>query len=201
MEFMNTDGDNRSNSYRHIMKEILIIDVESTCWDKTISATDVQISEIIEVGMSLFKYSENIIERIPSIFIKPQFSTVSQFCENLTGITQDKLDNVGIPFPQAIETIELLGLEKYPWASWGDYDRKIFHNNCQLHNVPYPWNDKHTNIKQCFSDLYLFGKKRCGMKEALNLLKMPLIGQHHSGGDDAYNIARILQRMTKDHAE
>lgn len=196
MEFMNTDGDYRSNSYRHIMKELLIIDVESTCWE---NKSEDQVSEIIEIGMALYKYCDDIIERFPSIFIKPQFSKVSPFCEKLTGITQEKLNSVGIPFKEAMKTIGYLGLNEYPWASWGDYDKKMFVNNCQLHKAAYPLNSNHTNIKKVFSDLYLFSKRRCGMKEALDKLKMPLIGQHHSGGDDAYNIARIWRRMICDH--
>ncbi len=45
-------------------------------------------------------------------------------------------------------------------------------------------------IKQVFADWK--GVRRCGMTAALDLLGLPLSGTHHRG-DDARNIARILQ--------
>ena len=37
--------------------------------------------------------------------------------------------------------------------------------------------------------------KRLGMHQALNYLKIPLVGTHHRGKDDAYNIAKIMYRL------
>lgn len=36
-----------------------------------------------------------------------------------------------------------------------------------------------------------------GMQKALDYLKLPLIGTHHRGVDDASNIASILEVMMK----
>ena len=38
--------------------------------------------------------------------------------------------------------------------------------------------------------------KRLGMHQALNYLKIPLVGTHHRGKDDAYNIAKIMHCLS-----
>jgi inhibitor of KinA sporulation pathway (predicted exonuclease) len=39
------------------------------------------------------------------------------------------------------------------------------------------------------------GIRPCGMKRALELMGIPLDGQHHRGVDDARNIAKIARVM------
>ncbi|MCI0413076.1 hypothetical protein L0222_09775, partial [bacterium] len=51
--------------------------------------------------------------------------------------------------------------------------------------------NRHLNLKAAFARLR--GIKRCGMAAALNILGIPLLGQHHRGIDDARNIARIAK--------
>ena len=74
---------------------VLAIDFEATCWDHkpTYSLETVvdPISEIIEVGMAMLDTDTGEIVR-EQYFVKPLASTVSPFCTQLTGITQEKLD-------------------------------------------------------------------------------------------------------------
>ncbi|MEP0850452.1 hypothetical protein NC991_08590 [Funiculus sociatus GB1-A4] len=80
------------------------------------------------------------------------------------------------------------------WASYGDYDRNQFQKQCQSHSIKYPFGSRHINVKTLFSLIHTLPEE-VGMDMALEILKLPLEGTHHRGGDDAWNIATILSRL------
>jgi inhibitor of KinA sporulation pathway (predicted exonuclease) len=51
----------------------------------------------------------------------------------------------------------------------------------------------HINLKQMFAERS--NRKPCGMKKALDSMRIPLTGTHHRGIDDALNISK-LAKMT-----
>lgn len=55
--------------------------------------------------------------------------------------------------------------------------------------------NEHINIKERFQEVTQH-PKRLGIHQALNYLKIPLVGTHHRGKDDAYNIAKIMHRLS-----
>lgn len=171
-------------------KEVLVIDVESTCWEGNPPAG--QQSEIIEIGLSLVDRGDLLVRKMGSIIVKPQISSVSPFCTKLTTLTQADVDK-GISFKEACSRIQ----KKYgdiAWASWGDYDRVQFERVCKALKVKYPFGRRHLNIKELFAQVYDI-KKGPGMDRALEMMNLELVGTHHRGDDDAYNIARILAKM------
>ena len=52
----------------------------------------------------------------------------------------------------------------------------------------------HINVKSLLAIIYALPDE-IGIAQALALLKLPLEGIHHRGGDDAWNIARILAEL------
>lgn len=84
--------------------------------------------------------------------------------------------------------------------SWGDYDRNMFHDMNALwksgNGGLYPFGSTHTNLKNLFS--LVFGlPKEYGLKAAMDLLGLEFKGTQHDGADDAYNTARVLQRVLR----
>lgn len=172
--------------------KINVIDVESTCWD---TKTD-NISEIIQIGITQVNLTyPGLMSGTHSVFIKPTRSDkLSEFCKELTGLTDEDVFYYGIPFQEAIRELRVSHkIHRLPWASWGDYDRKKFVEDAELNNVPYPMSMQHLNLKLMYSTLTR--SSRLGMDKALENLGLELIGRHHDGGDDAFNIARILLQM------
>lgn len=170
-------------------EQILVIDIEATCWEDKIPKG--QKNEIIEVGICILDTTFSY-ERVSSdsIIVKPQ-SEVSEFCTQLTTLTQADVDK-GISLKEACDILQTKYLSKqYPWASYGAYDRKLFERECRTKGIEYPFNSKHINVKQWIMKT-LNLKKRVGMVGALNILDFPLEGTHHRGVDDAWNIAKIL---------
>jgi inhibitor of KinA sporulation pathway (predicted exonuclease) len=173
----------------HKFDKIVIVDVESTCWEGGTPAG--QISEIIEIGICTLDLHSGAIEQNEGILIKPQDSTVSDFCTQLTTITPDMVEN-GISFAEACTKLETEYLSKNRvWASYGAYDHTMFVNQCSRLKIPYPFSNKHINVKTLFS-LKSRMSKEVGMSGALRQLGFELEGTHHRGVDDARNIAKIL---------
>jgi inhibitor of KinA sporulation pathway (predicted exonuclease) len=173
---------------RHLDK-ILVIDVESTCWEGRTPAG--QESEIIEIGLCLLDVGTLQREEKHSVLVRPERSTVSAFCTSLTTLTQADVEG-GVSLREACQTLaDTFNAKRRTWASYGDYDRRQFERTCRAQGVPYPLGTSHVNVKNLFALAHGL-RREVGMARALSMLGLPLEGTHHRGGDDAYNIAGIL---------
>ncbi|MFE1592414.1 exonuclease domain-containing protein [Nocardia sp. NPDC058705] len=166
-----------------------VVDVEATCWLG--DPPSGQTNEIIEIGITVVDLATRTRVSKHGIIVRPTRSTVSDFCTELTTLTQEQVD-AGVDFAEACRllTTEFAAGER-PWASWGDYDRKQFRTQCAAADVEYPFSSEHTNAKQVFAESYDL-KRRPGMDRALQIACIPLEGTHHRGDDDAWNIAALI---------
>ena len=84
------------------LDRILVVDVESTCWEGEPPAG--QMSEIIEIGLCMVDVAA--LERVErrSILVRPACSTVSAYCTQLTTLTQADVDG-GIPLAEACRVL------------------------------------------------------------------------------------------------
>lgn len=172
--------------------KVLIVDLESTCWEGY-TAPPGQENEIIEIGICTLDANSLEAGEKRSLLVRPTGSIVSEFCTQLTTITQAMVDEGGMGFADACALLETeYHSRNRLWASWGGYDRRMFHDQCKRRQVRYPFHDKHANLKRVFADH--FGE-RAGMTRALELAGLKLQGTHHRGDDDAWNTARLLQWM------
>ncbi len=172
---------------------INVIDIESTCWNSESKG----ISEIIEIGITELEVKTMKILTSSSIYVKSENSKVSEFCYDLTGISQRILDDEGISFNQACNILRgEYNSKNRIWASYGEYDKNMFNDQCSRENINYPFGNKHVNVKTLFALKYKLDKE-VGMDTALKMLNISLEGKHHSGKDDAKNIGKILKEILK----
>jgi inhibitor of KinA sporulation pathway (predicted exonuclease) len=171
------------------LDHVIVVDVESTCWDGGPPAG--QVSEIIEIGVCPLELTTGRRLGKRSILIRPTRSAVSEFCTRLTTLTPEQVER-GTTFTEACELLrkEYQTRERV-WASFGDYDRTMFETQCEATGVPYPFGPRHLNVKTLFA-IARGLPHEVGMGEALGLMGVPLEGTHHRGDDDAWNIAGIL---------
>lgn len=176
------------------MLKILVIDLEALCWDKQPERRNEM--EIIEIGCVVLETAPDkqweILDKF-SLLVKPQHEQVSQFCEDLTGITQKALEDGGMELAEAMEILK--ETHATLWCSWGMWDYDTFKRECQYKDIKM-WQMlpiAHLNAKALFSAKYRTGKK--GLSSALGHLGMPFIGTPHRGMDDAENIAEILRKI------
>jgi inhibitor of KinA sporulation pathway (predicted exonuclease) len=171
------------------LDRILVIDVESTCWQG--DPPKGQDHEIIEIGLCVLDVATGQRLENPSILVRPEHSKVSSYCTQLTTLTQQDVDG-GMPFPEACHRLQ----QRYHsrqrlWASYGDYDRRQFQRECSAHGIDYPFGDGHLNVKSLVAVVNNL-RHETPLDEAMAMYGFPLEGTHHRGADDAWNIARIL---------
>lgn len=171
--------------------QILVVDIESTCWKEPRIEN---IGEIIEIGICPIDTESGDVLEAKSIMVKPEHSKVSKFCTELTTLTQDDVDS-GTSFKDACNIlVNEYNSKKYVWASYGSYDKTQFDTQCKRGHIEYPFSKAHINVKILFALRYSL-RRDIGMEKALKLLDMPLTGTHHRGIDDARNIANILSKI------
>ena len=179
---------------KRLLDQLLIIDVEATCWEGSPPAD--QESEIIEIGICTIDIASGDRLQRQSILVRPEHSIVSPFCTQLTTLTQEQVDE-GISFAEACVLLKKQYLsQQRVWASYGDYDRQQFERQCRSYGVSYPFGIRHVNIKVLFALLHALPHD-VGMDEALRIVNIPLEGTHHRGGDDAWNIAALASAILK----
>jgi inhibitor of KinA sporulation pathway (predicted exonuclease) len=171
---------------------IVVVDVEATCWGGEIPPG--QEHEIIEIGICPLEIATGKRHPKRSILVKPEKSTISDYCTNLTTLTQDQI-NTGISLHEACIILEKEFLTKErAWASWGDYDREKFKQECESKHIKYPFGPRHINIKNLFA-IEMKLAKEVDLTVAMNILKLPFEGIVHRAVDDAFNMALILSKL------
>lgn len=171
----------------------IIVDLEATCWER--DRHQQSRMETIEIGAVLMADADAESTEEFSVFIKPvREPKLSDFCTELTTITQADVDGAA-PFPIAFrQFLEWIGPEPFIWCSWGAYDRTQLKQDCKNHGMAYPQAmERHLNLKPLFVKKH--NNKRCGMKKAMEILGLEATGTHHRGIDDARNIAKIARTI------
>jgi inhibitor of KinA sporulation pathway (predicted exonuclease) len=174
--------------------EILIVDLEATCWEYDRIPAG-QKTDIIEIGICEFNRTTRAISKKQSIYVIPERSKISKFCTDLTGITPKLIKEKGIHFEEACEKIRSeYHSNVLTWSGFGDFDKEQMMQQCDYLGIENPFSEQYLNIMHQFrahNGLY----KMMGLKRALKSMNMEFEGNHHSGADDAYNAAKILREI------
>jgi 3'-5' exoribonuclease 1 len=170
----------------------VIVDLESTCWQKR---ARLERKEIIEIGAVILDATTLRVVREFSSFVRPiKEPLLSDFCRSLTTIRQIDVDQADDFKTVWVRFLEWVGADPFVMYSWGMYDLDHLQVECRRHGVAFPGSfQQHIDLKGEFARVK--GREACGMKRALALLGLPLEGTHHRGIDDARNIARIAQAV------
>ncbi|CAB9519090.1 ERI1 exoribonuclease [Seminavis robusta] len=196
---------------------LLILDFEATC-DK---GGNPKPQEIIEWPTLALSVATGKVEKVFHHYVKPTIKPVlSDFCTELTGITQSQVD-AGKPLIDVMQMhlqwlsdnrlVPLYDEQGSPTSCTGEGQRTFLYTSCgdwdlrtglatQLSHlgVPVPSTFSNwINVKIAFQNVYA-SKKPGGMAEMLKRLGLELEGHHHSGIDDCRNIAMICQALLKD---
>ncbi|HEY1067812.1 MAG TPA: 3'-5' exonuclease [Pirellulales bacterium] len=172
----------------------LIIDLEATCSND--GGVPREEMEIIEIGAVMMSSRTYEVEAEFSSFVRPvQNPHLTEFCTELTTIRQDQVD-AAASFPVVLRefTTWMHRFDDALFCSWGDYDRSQFERDCEFHDVRYPFESGHFNVKEAFAQTFSL-RKKLGVDAAVRRLGLKFQGTHHRGLDDARNIAQIVRRV------
>jgi inhibitor of KinA sporulation pathway (predicted exonuclease) len=180
---------------------ICILDFEATCWEYDNENNDKR--EIIEFPSVLYQVNDNKIAIFISEFqeyVRPTINPVlSSFCTDLTGITQETVNNADIFENVYMRHQQWLfsHIGNYPcyFLTVSHFDlAKFLPNelrNKQIGSYPKTYS-RYIDIQSDFENLYGY---KLGLTNMLNVLGMKFNGRHHSGIDDCRNTARIFLHL------
>lgn len=171
------------------VERLLVIDLESTCWDGV--PPEDQAPEIIEIGVCVLDGRRGERLARESILVRPERSTISPYCAQLTTLTPEKMARA-VPFAHACAVLRRkYSAPRRVWASYGDDDRRKFERQCAARGVPLPFSASYLDIKSLFA-LLMGLDHEVSLLAALEQLGLPSEGTHHRGVDDAWNAAGLL---------
>jgi len=183
------------------MQRLLIVDLESTCWENHIAPSGARQSvdemEIIEFGCVIATRAGEVLDK-RSFLVRPRVNPeLSPFCQQLTTISQAMVDAAPL-FTEVVPEIDAW-LSQWSdltyWASWGNYDRRhIAAQSRREGAMPDFMHLPHLNLKTIWKNT-TGERKRNGLGSALKYHNLAFEGQPHRGIDDACNMARLLPCM------
>lgn len=195
-------------SYASSQHYICVLDFEANC----VESNDRSVNEIIEFPSVLYHWNllENDFKEVSRYqdYVKPiKNPKLSKYCTDLTGITQEQVDN-GISFPESFrghydwlkKNINPVLLDYCTtFVTCGNWDLEtMLPKDCSRHGIIY-YPDiykRFINIKKSYQNT-LNTPKQFGLANMLKLAKMNMEGRHHSGIDDCHNTGRLFHYLIK----
>lgn len=180
------------------MKRYAVVDLECTCWGREDASRSFH--ETIEIGLIFLDESFQKTGEMCFFTFPKYHRDLSQYCTDLTGITQGMLNSKGIEFSDAIYQIrQEVGTDEVVLCSWGEFDKKQLIDDCNRWGVDYPFSEEHVNIKEEFAEKT--HHKKCGLQKACRLFGLRFNGTPHRGIHDANMAAEVFHRLRKDNAK
>lgn len=178
-------------------QKFLVIDLEGTCFE---GANAFELSDVIEIGLALLDTQKMQEALRLQWYTRPTMTLVSDFCTKLTGIHPHHV-NGAASFAQRMKDLDHF-IDEHNltlWGSYGGYDRNQFQRQCRREGLPNPMDRlEHINLKKIVTTHLGLGKKRPGLRKALEVAGLEHEGLIHSGVDDAHNILRITTTILKE---
>lgn len=180
-------------------KYLAVIDFEATCMENEF----INPQEIIEFPVHILNSSDSSTKARFHHYVKPiHHPQLTEFCTNLTGITQEVVD-LGKTFAEVWyefrEFMEFHGLSENNtvFCISGDWDLKtMWPNQAKLVGLQTPpYFERWVNIKTlCGNE---FAQLPKNIIQLLDILGLKHVGHHHSGIDDVENIRNCVKFMLR----
>lgn len=157
--------------------------------------------EIISIGVVKFSLKTRKVDKFYSI-IKPKIQTIlSERCKEITGLTQEDINN-GIDFRESMKLLEKwIGDGKVIFISWGKEDIKALKNNSRLYGnenqIVYKARKNYIDFQKEFSYYHENMNQVISLKNSIELLGMKFKGEQHNALNDAYNLYRVYRKYSK----
>lgn len=165
---------------------ILVVDFELTCWEK--DQPEGEVSEIIEIGLSEVDIETLTIKKTDSYLVLPEYSTISEYCSNLTGITTQRMKKQGRALSEVSNALKKnWGSASKAWMAWGN-DREAILLDCIRKKIENPFSEAFHNIGQQFT-MMSGSTTSIGLNKAFEIMDMQRTGTAHTAGGDAQDTA------------
>lgn len=183
----------------NLPEKFVVYDLEWTAWEgskeRGWSGPD-EHREVFDIG-GVFVSGEDFkvggtFRSLVKLEVVPKLPKYSQ---DLTGITQEEIDQEGIPFSQALKDFDEF-TKGHDIYNWGTGDPKAIEESCRLKNLAYPFEGRTHDIRDIFfaHDIPANEYMSSTIVEAFGEKNQRTI---HQGLDDALNIVEALKLLKK----
>ncbi|KAL4437325.1 hypothetical protein ABPG75_004464 [Micractinium tetrahymenae] len=186
---------------KQLFDYLLVLDIEATC-DRD-KAAQLLPQEIIELSCVIVDTAAcSVRPGSWQCYVKPdQHPVLTEFCTELTGITQAQVD-AGVPLKTALEQLDawlreqgLIGQGKtFSPLTWRDWDLKVMMaSECKWRKIEQP------KYLRRWIDLsavwFKHSTKRGNLRASVEAAGLAWQGRAHSAIDDAFNTARLAVKL------
>lgn len=135
-------------------------------------------------------------------YVHPEFGILDYFITNLTGIEKGQIKNAPKLKDALIHMADWLGEREYKVFAWSKSDYWQLDHEIKSKKLNDEKLDELMNPERWVDYREIFGKKynfeqAVGLQEALMLCDIEPDGRMHDGLDDAWNTARLIEKLEK----
>lgn len=182
-----------------MLKEFVIYDTEFTAWPdslKTNWSAEGQFREIIQIAAVKVQYKNNkahILETFNELVIPTKNPELSNYIIELTGITQQVLDDMGVDFFSSYKQfLTFCDGNTDACLSWGR-DDLILLENCRINQCEGAWQDQHYFDLRSFAKSQNLPGAECTSGAVAQSLGVPLKGKVHNALHDVKSLAYSIE--------
>ena len=150
--------------------------------------------EVIQIGAVKLDSRMNICGSY-QIIVKPQyFKKLHRHVSELTGITQEQMDE-GTPLPEAAERFKKWCGKDFAFLTWGPDDIPMLKENFNVHDLPSAWLDKVYDLQVIFNRQTEDSKKQRSLEYAMEYFELEQHLPAHDALNDAYFTALVAKKL------
>ncbi len=150
--------------------------------------------EVIQIGAVKMDKDMNICGSY-QIIVKPKhFKKLHRHVSELTGITQEQMDE-GTPLPEAAERFKKWCGKDFAFLTWGPDDIPMLKENFHIHDLPSAWLEKTYDLQQIFNKQTDGASKQRSLEYAMDYFEIPMNLPAHDALNDAYFTALVAKAL------
>jgi inhibitor of KinA sporulation pathway (predicted exonuclease) len=158
--------------------------------------------EIIQIGALKLNNDFETISTFDALIKPTVYKTIHPYVENLTKITDGKVA-LCKNFVEVYEDfLKFVGNDEIILCVWGITDIKELIRNVQFYNLSNSKFSKYIDIQK-YASKYLKSpnKSKIGLRNAIEILKIPITGEFHDAFNDAYYTAEVFKLIYEDNIQ
>lgn len=179
------------------MREIIFFDTEYTAWEGSLDrdwSGKNEYREIIQIGAVRVNEKHEVINRL-DLIVKPRINYIlSTYIKNLTGISQERLNNFGVDLLVALVRFEeFCNSDKSIFVVSNGGDDEIIRENLKLNQVKYNFSKiNFFNVQPLIQNLY---KKNTHISIENLGIEFGIDARHHSALNDSETLFNIVKKL------
>jgi inhibitor of KinA sporulation pathway (predicted exonuclease) len=181
----------------------VIFDLELTSWPGTNErnwSRPNEHREIIQIGAVIIGTTGNMheVNSFQILVCALKNPILSNYITDLTGITQEKIEKEGVPFPLGLSRfLSFIGEHPINIFCNGE-DKQVLEENCRIHRFAFPSVFNHsTDLKKKFSEILGVSQKECVSSMLPKLFGFSNTEKSHDALGDARSISQVLRQLHK----